>query len=77
MPSDTFLDYVRTRAGRVQLGRWAGGCALGLSVGFALFAWYARADVPLLFWPVIAGGGALFGLHICHLRWQATAGKPR
>jgi hypothetical protein len=50
-----------------------GGGAVIFSVGFGLFAWFAEAEVPILFWPIIAGGGALFGLHFLRLRWQAIA----
>ena len=49
--------------------------AVVFSGGFGLFAWYAEAHVPIPFWPIIAGGGALLGLHFFHLRWQADAEK--
>jgi hypothetical protein len=52
-----------------------GASAAMFSIGFALFAWYAHAEVPLPFWPIIAGGGALLGLHFFHLKWQAAAEK--
>ena len=74
-PPESFPDYVRSGAGRVQLGRWMGGGALVFSAAFAVFAWYAHADVPLLFWPIIAGGGALMGLRVCHLRWLRKADR--
>ena len=49
--------------------------AVVFSAAFGLFGWYADAYVPLPFWPIIAGGGALLGLHFLHLRWQADAEK--
>ena len=73
----SFPEFLQSRAGRTQLARWAGTSAVVFSVGFGLLAWYAEAEVPLFFWPFIAGGGALLGLHFCYLRWQAVAGRGR
>jgi hypothetical protein len=71
----SFQDYLRSASGRAQLARWMGGTAAAFVIAFGLMAWYAEAEVPLLFWPIIAGGGGLLGLHLCHLRWQARAEK--
>jgi hypothetical protein len=71
----SFQDHVRSPAGRRQLVRWMAGSAAIFSVCFGLFAWYAEAEVPFPFWPIIAGGGALLGLHVCRLRWQAKMEK--
>jgi hypothetical protein len=71
----SFQDFLRSHPGRVQLAWWMGGVGAVFTLCFAVFAWFADAEVPVLFWPVIAGGGALLGLHFCHLRWQAAAEK--
>ena len=73
----SFQLHVRSPAGRRDLVRWMGSSAALFSIGFGLFAWYAEASVPLPFWPIIAGGGALLGLHFCRLRWQAKNEKGR
>lgn len=71
----SFSDFFRSRAGRRELGWWAGSGATIFTICFWLVTWYTGALVPIFFWPFVAAGGAVIGLRFWLWKWQAAAKK--